>query len=970
MTNGKGSSAPRSFQFGRFKLIPEQQLLLRDDEPVRIGGRALDILTALIERPGDLIAKRELLERVWPNTLVEESNLKVNMVALRRVLEDEPGAPQSIATVVGRGYRFIAPVRYEEVLDPCADPRIRAVRNHNLPTTALARILGREEDIRAIINDLRDCRLLSIVGTGGIGKTTVALAIAERLVGSFSDGVWLIDLSTLKDPNLVPSAITTGIGLAAHSANTLAALGEFLSMREMLLVLDNCEHVISGVASTVERLLPEAAGITILATSREPLQTRGERVRRLRGLAVPEATSLLSAQEVLAFPAIQLFVDRATDRYDAFELKDPEVGLVAEICRRLDGIALAIELAATQVEAFSIQALLNQLDGHFRLLEGHRGVIERHRTLTATIDWSYALLSETERAVMRRLATFAGVFSLESACAVAADTYLDHSRVVMDLARLVAKSIVSAEAHGNELRYRMLDTTRAYALKKLAASDEFDTARHRHAEHCIDLLSQAGSDIERLPRSEWLHRHAPKTDDIRNAMRWAFTSTFDPALGVRLTIAALPFGQQVSLIDECRMAAERALDDRFRPYRTARDDLLLNLTFGATLLHTRGPLLEVKAALTKALELAEQIADADLQLSCLRGLSEYELWTGDSQTALALADRIRELESHGDLHSAGGGDAQAGSALSWLGALAASREKLERIVQRPPTFDLRPDIARYEFDQRLTAEGSLAIVLWLQGFPDQAIEVSERQLREAEGSNYAVSLCYALLHGALITAMYIRDYDAAWRHLERGLEHATKHGLDIWKNMGVGAGGRLHLYTGRPLDLLGYRDMLTKVRDGGFRMRYPNYLTNYGEALARQGNVAAGLAAIDEAMEISKSRGQVVGIPEILRIKGNVIRFQEPKKFDRAEDCYRQAIGIARSDGAISWELRSTMSLVKLMRQRGGDPNAEDELAAVYARFREGFSTGDLRNALQLIESRSISPANRRRQELSKDHDA
>jgi tetratricopeptide (TPR) repeat protein len=316
--------------------------------------------------------------------------------------------------------------------------------------------------------------------------------------------------------------------------------------------------------------------------------------------------------------------------------------------------------------------------------------------------------------------------------------------------------------------------------------------------------------------------------------------------------------------------------------------------------------------------------------------------------------------------SAGGGDAQAGSALSWLGALAASRAKLERIVQRPLNHDLRPDIARYEFDQRLTAEGSLAIVLWLQGFPDQAIQVAKRQLQEAEASNYAVSLCYALLHGALIIAMYVRDYDTAWHHLERGLEHATKHGLDIWKNMGVGAGGRLHLYTGRPLDLLGYRDMLTKVRDGGFRMRYPNYLTNYGEALARQGNLPAGLAAIDEAMEISKSRGQVVGIPEILRIKGNVIRFQDPKGFERAEDCYRRAIQIAQEDGALSWELRSTMSLVKLMRQRGGDREAEDRLVAVYQRFSEGFSTGDLRNARQLIETRSISPVNGARHDLQK----
>lgn len=927
-------------------------MLLLDDRPVRVGGRALDILTVLIERAGDVVGKRELLARVWPDTVVEESNLKVNMVALRRALEAEPGAPQCIATVVGRGYRFIAPVQLEATLKPEFNPLPLAGRNQNLPTTAKSRIVGREEDICSIAAEQMDCRLLSIVGAGGVGKTTVALAVAERLLGSFRDGVWLVDLSTIKDSKLVPSAITTGIGLAAHSANTLAALIEFLRKREMLLFLDNCEHVIDDVVCAVERLLASAAGVRILATSREPLRARGERVRRLRGLDVPEAKVRLTAEDALAFPAIQLFVERATDRLETFELKDSDVADVAEICRRLDGIALAIELAATHVEAFAIRDLLNQLDGHFRLLDGNRGGVERHRTLTATIDWSYALLSETERAVMRRLATFAGVFSLESACAVAAEGDLDSRHVVENLAGLVAKSLVAAEVHGDDLLYRMLDTTRAYALKKLAASNEFDRARQRHAMQCLVLLSQAAADSDRLPRSEWLLRHAPKTDDMRNAMRWAFTSTSDPALGVRLTVAAIPFGKQVSLVEECRIAVERALGDRFRAFRSVRDDLILNLTLGATLLHTRGPLEEVKTALTRALELAEEIADTELQLSCLRGLSEYELWTGDSHSAIVTANRIRELEAGADALNAGGGDAQEGSALSWLGALAASRLQLEKIVRRPIARSLQPDIARYEFDQRLTAEGALATVLWLQGFPDQAIAVAKRQLAEAEASNYAVSLCYALLHGALIIAMYVRDYDAARGHLQRGLDHASKHGLEIWKNMGMGAAGRLHLYAGETIDLAAYRDTLAQVRHGGFRMRYPNYLTNYGEALARQGDLSGGLAAIDEAIELSKSRGQVVGIPEMLRIKANVIRFQDEAGFGKAERCYRESIRIARKDEALSWELRSAMSLVKLMRQKGGDREAEDGLTAIYERFTEGFSTGDLRNARRLIECR------------------
>uniref|UniRef100_UPI003100FDCC ATP-binding protein n=1 Tax=Neorhizobium sp. EC2-8 TaxID=3129230 RepID=UPI003100FDCC len=796
---------------------------------------------------------------------------------------------------------------------------------------------------------MQDARIVSIVGAGGIGKTTIALAVAEHTVGLPRDGVWLIDLSPLKDPTLVPNVIATAIGLAAHSANMLAALSGFLRDREMLLVFDSCEHIIEAVASSVDRILTDASGVKILATSREPLRVKGERVRRLPGLATPAETRELTAKAALAFPAVQLFVDRATDRLESFNFGDADAPIVAEICRKLDGLALAIELAATRVDAFGIAELFEQLDDRFRLLQGHRGGIERHRTLTATIDWSYDLLSDSERAVMRRLATFAGAFSLDSACAVA-DAQTDRPRVIEDIASLIAKSLLTAEVHDTEVGYRMLDTTRAYALEKLAANDE-QSARRRHAEHCLELIALAKTDADRLPRAEWLARHGAKTDDIRDAMRWAFTSPAAAALGVRLTVAAIPFGKQVSLVEECRMAVERALDDRFRAHRSTRDDLMLNLTLGATLLHTRGPLLQVKSALTTALGIAEELADTDLQLACLRGLSEYELWTGDSHSAIAVANKIRALET-GHETAAGDANAQAGSALSWLGALAASRHQLENIVRKPVSQNLRTDAARFEFDQRLTAQGALATVLWLQGLPDQAAAVADRQLKEAEASNYAVSLCYALLHGSLIIAMYVRDYDAAWGYLDSGLEHATKHGLSIWRNMGMCTRGRMNLYTDRPFDLAAYRDALAEVLNGGFRMRYPNYLTNYGEALARQGDLAGGLAAIDEAMEISQSRGQVVGMPEMLRIKGNVIRFQDPAGLDKATECYRKSIELARRDGALSWELRSAISLVKLSRERGRDDEAEDILASAYNRFQEGFSTGDLRRARALLDTR------------------
>lgn len=945
-------SAAQSYAFGPFRLVPERQVLLRDGQPVRIGGRALDILTLLVEKAGETVDKRELIGRVWPNLFVEESNLKVNMNALRRALGEGMGSPQYIATVIGRGYRFVGSVETLQLPDWATAPGAMLPAKHNLPT-ATNRIIGRQSAIEAIGLELRETRLVSIVGPGGIGKTTVALAVAEQNLGVPRDGIWLVDLSTLSDPELVANAIVTAIGLAAHSANMLEALTQYARDKDMLLVLDSCEHVIDGVAACVDRIIAATGKVRVLTTSREPLRLAGERVRRLPGLAAPDETHSLTASEALTFPAVQLFVHRAMDRDETFTLGDADAPATAEICRRLDGLALAIELAATHVDTLGASGLLGALDDRFRLLENRRGTPERHRTLLATIDWSYALLSDPEQLLMRRLAVFAGAFSLEAACAVATDDRLDRSAVVANLSRLVSKSLVAAEFCDAEVEYRQLDSTRAYAMEKLAECDEVEAARRRHAEHCVELLGVARADMERLPRRTWLASYAGWVDDVRGALRWAFDNPANGSLGVRMTIAAIPFGKQMSLIEECRIAVELALDASRAQYRSVRDELLLNLTLGATLLHSRGPLLRVKESLSKALGIAEELGDMDLMLECLRGLSEYELWTGEYRSAMEVAERIRALEGQGHKSTTGDADAQAGSALSWLGALGAARHRLESIVHKPAVIDARPDAARFDFDQRLTARGSLATVLWLQGFADQAVETARRQLEDAEVSNYAVSLCYALLHCSAVVALYVRDYEAALGYVERGVEHANRHGLTIWRAMAVGPRARLNLYTCRSLDLPAFRETLGEVRDGGFRMRYPNYLTNYGEALARKGDLEGGLAAIDEAIALCRSTGQVVGIPEILRIKGNVIRFQAPEQWETAIDLYRESIELARHDYALAWELRSAMSLAKLWRQHGGDAAAEDALASCFGRFTEGHWTGDLQQARALMESRT-----------------
>lgn len=493
---------PRSFAFGPFVLNPEQQLLVEDQTPVALGGRAFDLLTALVERPGVVVTKSELIARAWPNLVVEEANLKVNIAALRRALGEKAGSLQYIATVIGRGYRFVAPVQAGLAAPFASDSRSFA-GSINLPP-AIASIVGRAGDIAEIHDALATERVLAIVGAGGIGKTTVAVAVAERFAARVRDGVWFVDLASLDDPDLVASAITKALGLKTKASTALADLLDHLRERNMLLVLDNCEHLIEAAASCARQILADAPEVRILATSREPLRINGERVYRLAPLGSPPIEPRLQTEALLAFPAAQLFIERATARNRMFHLQDGDAPVVAEICQRLDGLALAIELAATRADAFGVRDLLGLLDGRFRLVGGLRSWPERHQTLTATIDWSYNLLSDEERALLRQLSVFPGAFSLKSAFAIAG-AECELAKTIDDLANLVDKSLVTAELSGNAVSYRLLDTTRAYALRKLAESDEADQVRQRYAQDFAARrelsLAPASSRPERLALS-------------------------------------------------------------------------------------------------------------------------------------------------------------------------------------------------------------------------------------------------------------------------------------------------------------------------------------------------------------------------------------------------------------------------------------------------------------------------------------
>ncbi|HEX2554298.1 MAG TPA: winged helix-turn-helix domain-containing protein [Microvirga sp.] len=538
--------------FGPFRLYPGQRRLLEGDRPVPLGSRALDILVVLAERAGQVVGKDELLALVWPGIHIEETNLRVHVSAVRKALGDGSQGGRFITNIPGRGYAFTAPVT--RVLEAgeadAAPPPAGLLRTGELPSQ-LTSIVGREEIIRDLIEQTPQRRLTTLAGPGGIGKTTVAVAVANALQHRYADGVLFVELAPVTDAAFLPGRLAAVLGVALDPADPMAFLVSALRSKRILLVLDSCEHLIEAVADMATALLRQTHHVCLLTTSREPLRVEGEWVARIPPLAAPAERAPLTAAEARSFPAVRLFVDRAADSLGGYVLSDADAPLVCEICRRLDGIALAIELAAGRVDTISISDLAAQLDDRLRILtRGRRTALPRHQTLRAALDWSYERLSPTEQALFRRLSIFRAGFTFDAASAVCADAALPAAAIPEVLVDLVAKSLVSAEFGIGGRSYRLLDTMRAYAGERQAAENDAPELARRHATHVCALFEAAATEWEERPSPGWLSRHLRFLEDLRAALDWAFGREGDPVLGVALAIAAVPLWAQLSLADE------------------------------------------------------------------------------------------------------------------------------------------------------------------------------------------------------------------------------------------------------------------------------------------------------------------------------------------------------------------------------------------------------------------------------------
>ncbi|AHL33388.1 transcriptional regulator [Pseudomonas brassicacearum] len=441
--------------FGPFAFYRQQRLVTCEGKPLALGGRALDILQVLVEHAGTFVSKQALIARVWPDSVVEDINLRVHIAALRRAFGDGRDGCHYILNDPRQGYCFAATVALEVGVERRA-PRLS--ERHNLPTR-LSPVIGRDKVLGRLLADVPRQPLTTVTGPGGVGKSTVVLRVAELLLEHFDDGAWFVDLSAVSDASQVLAQVARTLGLQGEH------LDRQLAPRRMLLVLDGCEHAL-GACRVLAQALRSAPGVSLLVSSREPLGITDESVVQLQGLAV--ASALAPGHQIAACPAVQLLIDLVGARQQGFKPGERDWVVLAQICQRLDGLPLALELAAAQVDALGVAGVLEQLDYGLSLLShGRRTAVARHRSLEALLDWSYERLSADEQKVFQRLSVFDEPFTLKAAMAVISCAELAVGQLPWLLSRLVSQSLVMVEQGADGVHFHLLHTTRAYAREKL-----------------------------------------------------------------------------------------------------------------------------------------------------------------------------------------------------------------------------------------------------------------------------------------------------------------------------------------------------------------------------------------------------------------------------------------------------------------------------------------------------------------------
>ncbi|NWD46261.1 ATP-binding protein [Pseudomonas yamanorum] len=902
--------------FGPFLLLARQHVLLRNGEPVTLGSRALYLLIALASRAGELLEKSELISFAWPKVVVEECNLRAQIVALRRALGDD-GNFSYIVTVPGRGYRFVAPVTMQAVSDGAMTqallpaPTVEAPNLQPPPGT----VIGREQLILSLADQLLSQRFLTITGPGGIGKTTVALAVAQLLQGRFHQGMCFVDLAPATSGQWVAGMLANALGIQSVSDDPLQSVASMLANSPLLLVLDNCEHVLQATADAVEVLLRCAPQCCVLTTSREPLRAEGERVHDLAPLLVPDEDLNLSAEQAMAWSGIALFIERVKALDPGFVFKDTDVAAASAICRKLDSNALAIEIAAARVRTFGIQDLVGLLDGSFRLqMTGRRTALARHRSLSATLDWTYSMLTGDEQAMLRQLAVFTGSFTLDAVKAMTASSALDARNALPLLESLMDKSLLIAGESQLLKRYRLLETTRAYALEKLNEHGEADATRQRHARYALEVLQEAGQTLDSLSPEIWVGLYGPEINTVRAALEWAFSASGDLPTGIELTLGGVPLWLRLSLVSECRTWVDKGLAIADTTPLPLRQRMLLQTALASVLMLTYGTGGPMREAWRQVREDARDLGDAEHKLRALWGLWSDRCGCNQYAEALELAERYISLSHSGNQQLLG--KRMRAVALFHMGDLAGARQNIDEALGSPSAP--RSHIIDVHFDQRIAARCLKAKVQLLEGDVDPALRLIGSCVDEAITLDHPATLWYTLCLGAIPLALLASNLPKVRYYLGLLQGSTTQQDLHIWRQFRLCFESILLIRQGSPeegVPLLG--EALHHLSGQGDSQLYSLLRCEYALGLARLGLEKLALEVLEDTLQLALGRHEHWFVPQMLRIKAQLIlRQAQYGSVDKAKVLLRQAWVDAQLAGAHFWRAQIASDLARLQEPK------------------------------------------------------
>jgi predicted ATPase/DNA-binding winged helix-turn-helix (wHTH) protein len=933
--------------FGPFRLFVAERLLKKGDESLPIGGRALDLLIALVERAGEIITHRELSAKVWPDVTVEDANLRVHIAGLRKVLDDGRGGARYIANVAGRGYCFVAPVQRQ--LQEVFSTTVSAgpVKTRMLPAH-LRRMIGRDDIIETLRSLVSSQRFVSIVGSGGMGKTTLAVAVAHKMTADFGNAICFVDFAALNDSALVVPAVASAVGCLGQTQDSLTTLLAFLSDKRILLVLDSCEHVVETVAALAEHLFRRAPFMHIVATSREPLQVQGENLYWLQPLGTPPSEANLTSADVLAFPAVQLFMERAAAGGYLEDLGDEDAPVVASICRQLDGIPLAIELAASQVTAYGIRVVSGLINDRLALFWQGRRTASRHQTLQATLDWSYDLLSEHEKTVLCRLSRFVGPFTLEAAQAVAAEPDDPASQSIDIITKLVDKSLLLVSSGEGQNLYRLLDTTRAYTAVKLAGRGEENAIARRHALYYAERLAAIRPSFE---KNHALLAYSQQIGDVRAALQWSFSLSGDATVGLALGVGAAPLFLNLSMLSECRHWSRKTISALDAVDLGTQRELALQASLAMSSMFARGDSEEVNTALERGIALAEALRNTEQLPHLLAGLNLFRMRLGDFAGAIAAAQRyLVAANEFGGPREKIVGEWMLGGSQHLIGNQADAQQHYESGFERAATAGVSRSYY-FGFDHELWARIGLARTLWLRGFPDQAAAFATRGIEFARGDGHPVTLCICLIYGTQVFH-WRGDYRVAAELIDELIAVAEKHSLAPYHACGLVRLGELLVAQGGTAagieHLRRARSMLAAERN---YILFPTISCTLAEGLVRNGQSGEALDLIEAAVTNAERGAGTFELPELLRAKAKVLLAVSPVNWTAAERSLVASLDCARRQSALGWELRSATALFHLLADHERADTARRMLAHIYGRYTEGFETADLRAARALLNT-------------------